>query len=1163
MIHAPNGNLRMKRKRRGAEDTMAEPTMSMFTEQWRMTRMQLVNWGTFCGYHDFPIEAFGKDGEPPVVMITGESGTGKSTLFDAKTAVLQKYNVAFNTASNAFQRGRARSGNQRNLFTYVLGKQDDVYDDEAGEELEVRLRPTTAPQWSAIVLSFEDMHGAVFTAARFFFVPAQGQESDLRQFMLTANEDLDPRNLESRLTQSVNKKLLMEVYPSAKVHDTVSGFLGTVYGHMQIGPDAEGDNAMKLHQRIQGGYPITDVDALFKELVIDDPSTFNYAKRALDSFRESESVWVQMDEVRQKIQDLGDIRKNYESFEENRARFELMDSMLGEDDGPLSLWISRRLSEVASNALEKLDGELRELRQLEDKKTGELEAVKVEFDALAREIQSKGGDAIDRRREQLKAARSHKEACELAFAQMEQTFDRARHKLPANETAFRELQEESKTFVEACDARSGALEEEKLQVRIRADELRAREEDAQNQLRYYREHPVNITPEMAQARDKMAKALGVAPDMLPYAAELMDMPPEEEAWRLAACVGYHGLAMQVLVDERRLDELSVAIDKLKLGKRVSFQGVDVTRSYNAEPRKGWLSSKIVVKEGSPFSNWLASELSSPKRDYECVDGPEDLPGEHAKIDLEGQTRKGMRGAHGYNKRNTLIIGFTNEALVAQLVGELERIAEALVETDAQIKDVAKRQKLLEYRRDAARWMLQHSFAQVDIASAEERIRELEDEIGRLEGDDTLKTLIARRDAMALEVDRMTRELGAVDRECEHRRDDIQNMQQRKDAATRRVAELEGVGLAVTSVQESCIDGVARGREEALLGETGKAWEALAFGYEAVEAGIRSDLSSKRTQALKFKTMAENTLANAFRGYHDRWLGEDDPTGVTVESYPDYLRMLEELEADRLNEPRDRWLRTLFVQTASTLVPLTDAFGKDLRTIHNRMEPINQIMERFDFGPDHGSLRIAVRNRERAQTERFRRELGRWASLATRVDEVEQGESTHRELRRFMKTLEEELARGSKGVLNTKNLVSITVMASYPDASGKKDNTYSSLDAKSGGETQELIAFILGAALLFCLGRNTQGLPSFSPVFLDEAFVKADEHFTQRAIRALSGLGFQVIIAVPTSKVQAVEPVANQYVCITKNRAGQSFITPMSRRVVADAKRDEKTSSHDA
>ena len=44
---------------------------------------------------------------------------------------------------------------------------------------------------------------------------------------------------------------------------------------------------------------------------------------------------------------------------------------------------------------------------------------------------------------------------------------------------------------------------------------------------------------------------------------------------------------------------------------------------------------------------------------------------------------------------------------------------------------------------------------------------------------------------------------------------------------------------------------------------------------------------------------------------------------------------------------------------------------------------------------------------------------------------------------------------------------------------------------SGGEGQELIAFILGAALRYRLGEGGQAPPTYGCVVLDEGFVKTD------------------------------------------------------------------------
>ena len=58
--------------------------------QFRLTRLQMVNWGTFDGYKDYPIDERG-------VMLTGPSGSGKSSMMDGHSVVLlPTYDQVFN-----------------------------------------------------------------------------------------------------------------------------------------------------------------------------------------------------------------------------------------------------------------------------------------------------------------------------------------------------------------------------------------------------------------------------------------------------------------------------------------------------------------------------------------------------------------------------------------------------------------------------------------------------------------------------------------------------------------------------------------------------------------------------------------------------------------------------------------------------------------------------------------------------------------------------------------------------------------------------------------------------------------------------------------------------------------------------------------------------------
>ena len=50
--------------------------------QWRLARVEVVNWGTFQGRHAVDVAREG-------FLITGESGSGKSSLIDAISAVVR------------------------------------------------------------------------------------------------------------------------------------------------------------------------------------------------------------------------------------------------------------------------------------------------------------------------------------------------------------------------------------------------------------------------------------------------------------------------------------------------------------------------------------------------------------------------------------------------------------------------------------------------------------------------------------------------------------------------------------------------------------------------------------------------------------------------------------------------------------------------------------------------------------------------------------------------------------------------------------------------------------------------------------------------------------------------------------------------------------------
>src|SRR5215469_15049114 len=116
-------------------------------EQFRMTRLQVYNWGTFSGLHNIPVA-------PEGFLFVGRSGSGKSTLLDAFSALLVPPRwVNFNAAA----RDTDKSNRDRNLVSYIRGAWAEQKDGESGEIATRYLRPGTT--WSAVSLTYQNALG--------------------------------------------------------------------------------------------------------------------------------------------------------------------------------------------------------------------------------------------------------------------------------------------------------------------------------------------------------------------------------------------------------------------------------------------------------------------------------------------------------------------------------------------------------------------------------------------------------------------------------------------------------------------------------------------------------------------------------------------------------------------------------------------------------------------------------------------------------------------------------------------------------------------------------------------------------------------------------------------------------------------------------------------
>jgi uncharacterized protein YPO0396 len=691
-------------------------------EQFRMRRLQVLNWGTFSGLHEVPIAERG-------FLFVGRSGSGKSTLLDAMSALLvPPALVDFNAAA----RESERSGRDRSLVSYVRGAWADQHDEDSGEVATQYLR--RGPVWSALALEYRNALGRCVTLVRLLWIRGNSSTAaDVHKHFIVAERpfdlateldgfDLDLRRLKQRLADVSH-------------HESFNAYAERFRRLLGIG----NDTALRLLHKTQSAKNLGDLNHFLRDFMLERPETFAVADRLVAEFAELDEAHKAVVMAREQIETLAPARTAHDRLLDVRRERSELDELLAGVDG----YRERQRLRLLDARLAELDTLDRGLEGEEGRRQQMLEQHQRELADQQARHREQGGDRIEQLQRDHDSASRERDTCLRHRGVAETACRQLDWPLAGTPQGFAEQLAQARSLLDAGQDAAALADQRMLELGMQKNEAARAFASARAEIAALEAHPSNIPAHLQALRSRLCAAVRLAETALPFAGELIQVRSDEAAWSGAIERLLHGFALSLLVDERHYAKVAAWVDATHLGGKLVYHRIVASDVLNvsAPPPRSLLHKLELAPHA--HQEWLRAELAR-RYDYACVDSVQALQRSERAITAQGQIKHG-RSRHEKDDRRPIddrrqwMLGFDNRDKLALYKEEAGTLAQQIAGADEAIAAVKAERKRHASHAAAAQSLANLRWSDIDVAPLLTRLDAIETQLKELrEGDVTLR-----------------------------------------------------------------------------------------------------------------------------------------------------------------------------------------------------------------------------------------------------------------------------------------------------------------------------------------------------------------------------------------------------------------------------------------
>ncbi|MDT5340157.1 MAG: hypothetical protein QOD90_5662 [Mycobacterium sp.] len=1091
-------------------------------DQFHLSRLQVINWGVFDGYHTI---AFGEGG----ALIAGASGSGKSSLLDAISLGFLPFNRRnFNASGDNSAAGS--SAGRRTVDKYVRGAWGQR--SEAGASKVMYLRGD-GTAWSAVAVTYTSNTGRAITGLVLKWLTGESRSDSSSRFVLADGdrdiEDVCNRWASGRFDSGVFKD--DEWRFSTKVE---SQYLAQLYATIGI---RASDAAQQLLGKAKSLKSVGGLEQFVREFMLDEPSSLTRlpdALKQIDPLVDARELLAVAQRKRKILGDIERIQQRYGSESSDLGIIDLVDQPM------VRAYTDHvRLAQCPAQ-IDSLDTTIDQLGNEYEDVTRALNLAKAEADSLNAQI-SGSSASIGPLQSQVAAAEAQADEVSRRRAAYESMVTPQGVEIPETADEFWNLREELSTQATELLARLDRGRESSTDAEYAQKVARLARDDASKELRRV-EHVGSALPESAiTMRDHICAAVGVDSSELPYIAELMDLRPDQSRWRLAVEKVLRGVGLRLLVPDSHYAAVLRFVNETNMGGRLQLHHVRA-KFVGADPKEAepnTLAGKLFVVDEKHACAAEAADVVAAAGDHVCVDTPDLFPRFRRAVTDTGLYKDSDRLAIKDDRRPLKQADYIYQGDVAAKINaltvDLAGAEEAYHQARSAADDIAAERQQWRDRAAACKAICEQfpQWNQVDTEAADGHADRLREQYELLLSDHPdIEALNARADQCWEQIQTLMTRRGAI----QIRRDDL-------DGRRTRLLELLD-RLTPAFVSEPLTELLNR-----YAGDLPVTLELL--NPEPHREALFSAIRREREQLRESRRRSYDELARILSTF-DTAFPDAIPNDSEVfdERVHDYVALCRHIDERELPEAYERMMRLVTEQAPDAILTLHRVAEQEARRISEQINRVNTGLGSVEF---NRGTRLTLRATPRSLTA-VAELTDIVKAISRRIAEVGLGDKQAildqyadilRLRNRLASTAPEDKA-WTRDALDVRNRFTFDC-AEWDVTSEELIRTHSNAGDNSGGEQEKLMAFCLAGALSFNLAspESLDNKPVFAQLMLDEAFSKSDPQFAQQALQAFRKFGFQLVIVATVQNATTIQPYIDSVVMVSKKEAAGRNSRPVA------------------